>query len=167
MRKLANKPTYSVKFRRRREKKTNYRKRRIMLLSGRVRFVVRRTNKRIICHIVESKAGQDRTLCWADSRELKKYGWNHAVSNIPAAYLTGYLCAKKSKKKKAILDMGLFRSTKGSRIYACVKGAIDGGMDIPVNEDILPKEDRIKGKHIKEDMEKLFEKVKSKIGGAK
>jgi len=62
---------------------------------------------------------------------------------------------------KAILDVGLRRTTTGSRIFACVKGAIDGGLYIPhkptrfvgynkeekkLNYDILKK--HITGAHI-------------------
>ena len=39
-------------------------------------------------------------------------------------------------------------STKGSKIYAAIKGAKDGGISIPHSEEILPSEERISGQHI-------------------
>ena len=105
----------------------------------------------------------------ASSKELKKLGWNFACDNLPAAYLTGLLIAKKAKGKvkEAILDTGLYRSIKGNRIYAVVKGAIDGGLKVPVDEQMFPNEDRIRGKHIQKfkDLPEIFEKVKEKILG--
>jgi hypothetical protein len=38
---------------------------------------------------------------------------------------------------------------KKIHLYAALKGAIDAGLKIPYNEEILPSEDRIKGEHIK------------------
>ena len=55
--------------------------------------------------------------------------------------------------------------TKGSRIYAALKGVIDSGVNVPHTPDILPSEDRIRGKHISEDLEKIFEEIKNKIVG--
>ena len=87
--------------------------------------------------------------------------------NTSAAYLTGYLCAKKAIKEGldgAVLDMGLKSSTKGSRVYAALKGAIDAGLEILYNDIVLPDDDRITGEHIaqyaqtldKAEMEKKF-----------
>jgi putative ABC transport system ATP-binding protein len=84
-------------------------------------------------------------------KELKKIGWTFACDNLPAAYLTGLLIGKRSLDKKitdAVLDSGLHTSVKGSRVYAVVKGAKDAGLNVPVNEEILPSEERIKGEHI-------------------
>jgi large subunit ribosomal protein L18 len=98
---------------------------------------------------------------------LKKLGWVR-TGNVPASYLTGLLAGKKAKNKKveeAILDMGLQISTKGSRIYAALKGVLDSGIKVPCSEEILPSEDRIRGKHISKDLEKQFDEVKNKIVG--
>jgi len=163
VRELANKATHVVKFRRRREGKTDYRKRRILLISGKTRLVIRKSNQRIICQVVSSKEGQDKVLTQVSSNQLKKMGWKFSTVNLPAAYLTGLLCAKKSKIKNAVLDMGLNVSTKGSKIYAALKGAIDGGMKIPFDEKIFPSEKRIKGNHIDKKIEKVWGELKSKI----
>ena len=101
----------------------------------------------------------DKVLVSAHSGEIKKLGWKFNTSNIPCAYLTGYLLGIKAKKKninEAILDIGLNTSTKGSRIYASLKGVIDAGLNITHKEEILPDEKRISGEHIKN----YYEKVK-------
>ena len=137
--------------RRRREQRTDYRQRLRLLKSRKPRLVVRASVNSITCQIVSHDSKGDRTLVSASSLELKKHGWKGHTGNIPAAYLTGFLCGQKAKKhkiKEAVLDMGLHISVKGSRIYASLKGAIDSGLDIPHSAEILPPEDRIKGAHI-------------------
>jgi len=52
------------------------------------------------------------------------------------------------KLGEVILDIGMQRSTKGSRIYAALKGAVDGGLNVPYSEEILPSDERIRGLHI-------------------
>ena len=75
----------------------------------------------------------------------------------------------KKEIKEAILDLGLYPSTKGSRIYACVKGVLDAGLNIPCDESIFPSEERIKGLHIAKHLEKFkslpeeFEKIKQNL----
>ncbi len=157
-----------VRFRRRRESKTNYRKRYILLKSNEARLVIRKTNRYIITQIVKSKEAQDSTLCYVNSKELEKLGWSFSFKNIPAAYLTGFLIAKKAKEKKikkVIIDVGLYRSTKGSKLYAVIKGVIDGGLEVSCKEEILPSEERIKGKYTKksDEINKKFNEIKEKI----
>ncbi|MEK6914148.1 MAG: 50S ribosomal protein L18 [Nanoarchaeota archaeon] len=136
--------------RRRRENKTNYLKRLILLKSDTPRLIVRKTNRYIILQIVESDKAQDKVIVSVNTKELLKYGWPKenvgSLKSLSAAYLAGILIAKKSVNKKikeCILDSGLIPSTKGSRIYACVKGAIDGGLKIPHDKNILPTNDMI------------------------
>ena len=93
----------------------------------------------------------DKVLLSAHTSELKKYGWKANTSNLPSSYLVGLLLGLKAKKKEineAILDLGLQPSIKGTALYAAMKGAIDGGLNVPCSEKIMPKEDRIKGIHI-------------------
>jgi len=159
-------PTYKMPFKRRRLEKTDYQKRLKLLSSGKPRLVVRKSLNYIIVQIIGFDKKGDKTLAGLTSKELKKLGWKFACDNLPAAYLTGMLIGKRAMKKKineAILDAGLYSSTKGSRIYATAKGAIDAGLKLPIGEEILPSEDRIKGKHISNDVEKEFEKIKQKI----
>ncbi|MFH1473717.1 MAG: 50S ribosomal protein L18 [Candidatus Aenigmatarchaeota archaeon] len=159
--------TAIIKFKRRREKKTNYKKRLALLKSEKTRLVIRKSISNISIQFINFDTEGDKTVVTIVSTELKKLGWTKG-GNIPAAYLTGLLAGKKAKEKKiveAILDLGLQTSTKGSRLYAALKGVLDSGVNIPHSESILPKEDRIKGKHISEDVAKQFEDVKKKIEG--
>lgn len=160
----------NIKYRRRHEKKTDYQARMEMLKSEFPRLIIRKTNKYIIAEIAGSKEAQDFVMCYANSKELQKLGWNLSMKNIPAAYLTGCLIASKAKKKnikKVIVDLGIQRSTKGSKLYAVIKGAKDNGLDINCSAEIMPSEDRIKGKHLakKDNIEELIKKVKERIAG--
>lgn len=80
---MATGPRYFVSFRRRREGKTNYYSRLKLLLSGKPRMVVRKTNRHIICQLVEAKMEGDRTLVAANSSELVKYGYKGSLANTP------------------------------------------------------------------------------------
>ena len=50
--------------------------------------------------------------------------------------------------EKTFLDIGLHIPSKGTRIFAALKGVVDAGVEVPHSEDILPDEGRISGKHI-------------------
>lgn len=163
---MAKGPRFAVKFRRRREGSTNYQKRLSLLKSGKVRLVVRRSNKHITCQLVQYNRTGDKVLASATSKSLEKLGWKHSGKNLPAAYLTGYavgVAAKKAKVSEAILDHGLYDKTQGSRIYAALKGAIDAGLTVPHGEGLFPSEDRISGAHINEKVKKDFSAVKAKV----
>ena len=139
-----------VPHRRRRELKTNYHTRLGLLRSGKPRIAVRKSVNNILCQLIEYQTDGDKTILSADSKELKKFGWNAGTGNIPAAYLTGLLCGVKAKGKvkEAVLDIGLYRSTKGNRLYAALKGAVDGGLTVAHSDKVLPGEERLKGQHI-------------------
>ena len=149
---MATGPRYRVPFRRRREGKTNYRARRALVLSRVPRLVVRLTLKHAIVQVIEAESIGDKVLVSAHSTELAKaYGWLSNRGNIPSAYLTGLLCGFKAMAigvDKAFLDIGLHIPSKGTRIFAALKGAVDAGVEVPHSEDILPDEGRISGKHI-------------------
>ena len=142
---------YTIPLRRKKEGKTNYRKRLRALLSNKRRLVVRKSLNNIYAQIIEYHPEGDKVIVCANSMELKKFGWKTDGGNIPSAYLVGLLLGKKAKEKginEAILDIGLNKSIKGSRIYALLKGALDGGLKVPCSQDILPANERIKGMHI-------------------
>ncbi len=147
-------PRYKVPRRRRREGKTNYRKRYKMVLSGKTRLVVRKTLKYIDVKIIDFAPQGDIVRAAAHSAELvKKFGWRASTSSTPAAYLTGFLAGLRAKAKgieEVIVDIGLHRPVRGARVFAAVKGALDAGLKIPVSEEVLPTEDRIRGEHIAE-----------------
>ncbi len=171
--------TRTVPYRRKREGKTDYKKRLKLLLSHKPRLVIRKSLDNMIAQIVEYDEKGDKILVSAHSSELKKLGWKFSKGNLPAAYLTGLLAGAKAKKKKiseAMLDLGLQTSVRGSRIYACLKGVIDAGIKVPHNPEILPDADRISGKHIADyaskskqfktnvsELPKAFEDMKKKI----
>ena len=156
--------------RRKQERKTNYNKRLILLKGECLRLIVRKTNKYVILQIAESEQAKDKILYSINTKELLKHGWPEDKKNslkiLSASYLGGLLLGKKIKeKKKIILDTGLIPNTKGSRIYAAVKGLADSGIEIKYNKKIMPSEDRIQGKNMKEDFSEIFNKIKGEISG--
>lgn len=155
---MALKKMHVVPFRRKLEGRTNYKKRLQLLVSGKLRLVIRKSLDNITAQIVEYIPVGDKILLSCHSNELKKFGWNSSKSNLPAAYLVGLLLGIKAKEKKiaeAVLDIGLNPSTKGSRIYAVVKGLIDAGFNIPCSKEILPADEKVSGKHIGDYAKKL------------
>jgi large subunit ribosomal protein L5e len=123
--------------------------------------VARVTCSKVICQVTYATLQGDRVLCEADSNELRRYGYGAGLANYSAAYATGLLCARRLLKQtgldklyagdagvtgeyfnvgekpqdrkpfKAVLDVGLVRTTKGNRVFGAMKGACDGGIHIP------------------------------------
>jgi large subunit ribosomal protein L18 len=154
--------------RRRHESRTNYLKRKRLLESRKARVVIRKSNKYITIQYIESKAAQDNVKVSITSKELLEYGWPQekagSLKSLPAAYLTGLLFGNKAKKlASAVLDTGLIRSTKGSKIYSALKGMVDAGFVISHNPEVFPAVERIENENAKG----FFDKVKSKIGASK
>lgn len=140
-----------ISYRRKREGKTNYKKRLKLLISKTPRLVIRSTNKQIIVQIAEYNPDGDKIICGANSGILKKSGWKYSCNSLPACYLTGLLLGKKAllkKTNKAILDSGLQTLVPGSRIYAALKGVIDAGIKVPASDKVFPSEERLSGAHI-------------------
>jgi large subunit ribosomal protein L18 len=161
---MAKSSTYTVPFKRKREGKTNYRKRLNYLKSGKPRIIIRRTLNNIIIQSANYDEKGDKILETTTSKELKKFGWSLHTGNVPAAYLTGLLFAKKSKIKEGVIDLGLRKPTKGSRLSAAIKGISDGGIKINYSDKIMPDEKRLKGTHTKsKDAPKIFEETKKNI----
>ena len=150
--------------RRRIEGKTDYKARLAMLKSGKIRLVIRKTNNYIIAQFVESDIAQDKIIFGLSSSALLTKGWpkekTGSLKSIPAAYLTGLILGNlaKSKIKEAILDIGVHRNVKKSRIYAALKGVIDSGVQIPHSSEALPSLD-----NMNPEIKKIFDKVKSTI----
>ena len=114
-------------------------------------MVVRPTNKNMTVQVIKADPTGDQVMVSAQSSELKALGWKAACGNMPAAYLTGLLIGTRAKAKgvnNAILDIGLSARGPGSRIFAAAKGALDGGLAIPIDKKALPGEDRLRGDHI-------------------
>jgi large subunit ribosomal protein L5e len=162
---------FQVKFRRRREGKTDYRARKRLIMqyknkynTPRYRLVVRFSNTDITTQIVFAKIAGDQVMAAAYSHELKRYGVKAGFTNYASAYATGLLLARRLLTKlgladkykgqesvtgedytvkvneegprpfKALLDVGLARTTTGARVFAVLKGALDGGLNVPHSE---------------------------------
>ncbi len=144
-------PRYRVAFRRRRVNLTDYQMRKAMIRSGILRMVVRPSLKHIYIQLVEVSPAGDKILAAVSSKALGKYGWNVSYNNTSAAYLSGLLLGKKALAlgmDEAILDIGLRRPSIGSKLFAALKGAVDAGLKVPYDKQILPSEARIRGEHI-------------------
>ena len=151
-----------MKLKRRVTGKTDYNRRLSMLKSRAPRLVVRKRANSITAQIVSYNPTGDKVLVTAFSKELEKLGWPYSNKNLPAAYLTGLLCGKKATEKqikKAVLDVGPKTPKHGTRTYAVLKGAVDGGLEINCNESVFPSEDRLMGKHITENVSKIKNKA--------
>merc|ERR1712205_247375 len=162
---------FQVKFARRRAGKTDYYARQRLITqdknkynSPKYRFVVRFTNRDVICQVVYATLAGDVCIASAYSHELPKYGMKAGLTNYAATYATGLLCARRLLTKygladayegktedlgedyhveqgdeearpfKCFLDTGLVRTSTEARVFAAMKGAVDGGLDIPHNE---------------------------------
>jgi len=162
---MAKGPRSKVPFRRRRERKTDYRHRKNLIMSGLPRAVVRCSTRNTMIQIAQFKPEGDAILATANSSELKKLGWKKATGSTPAAYLVGYMVGMRAKKvsPKAVLDIGLRTPSKGAKVFAALKGMLDAGMEIPHDDAILPPQERINGSHIGDELPKMFESVMIKI----
>lgn len=164
-------PRYYVKPRRRREGKTDYRKRLGLLKSGKIRLVIRKSLKNTQIQFVKYKEEGDNIIASANSKELKnKYNWKFSTSTIPAAYLTGLLAGSRAKEKgisECVLDIGRNTPSNGCKIFAALKGILDAGLVCPYSEEKLPKEDRIMGKHLDKEISTSVNDIKTKIIGGK
>ena len=157
-----------LKFKRRRCGKTNYKKRLNLVKSNKHRLIVRVSNSYINASVVQYEKDGDKTSIFVSSKNLKKFGWKHPLKNVPSAYLTGILISSKAKEKnikECILDIGSHTPTKGARVFAVLKGAVDGGLNVPHEDTKIPNEKRLKGEHIDKSLSKDIEEIKKKILG--
>jgi large subunit ribosomal protein L5e len=95
-----------VKYKRRRQGKTDYYARKRLITQARnkynapkYRLVVRFTNKDIICQIITAELTGDKVFAAAYAHELKRYGITHGLTNWASAYATGLLVARRALKK--------------------------------------------------------------------
>ena len=158
-----------LRFKRRRNGETDYRRRMKMLRGGFARAVVRVTNTQTNCQLVNYEPTGDIVKISIDGHTIvEKYGWPIDASrkSIPASYISGYAMAKTAiaaGHKEAVLDIGLAASTPGNRVFAALKGMVDAGMEIPYGEHVLPDDDRINGSHIDDSIAKAVEAAKKSI----
>ncbi|VDM53263.1 unnamed protein product [Angiostrongylus costaricensis] len=139
------------------------------------------------------------TVLVMDCEELLNNTFKVGLTNYAAAYATGLLLARRHLKNlkldgtfkgqeeltgdfytveeergrrpfKAVLDVGLARTTTGCKVFAVMKGVADGGINVPHSEnrffgydsvskkyDAEAHRDRILGKHVAEYMRFLKE----------
>jgi len=175
---------YQVKYRRRREHRTDYYARKRLITQDKnkyatpkYRLVVRFSNKDIICQIFSADLDHDNCVAAAYAHELRRYGLKVGFTNYAAAYATGLLLARRVNAKfglsdlfkgkvevdgedynvlkdadpegkapfKALLDVGLARTTTGARLFGALKGACDGGLNIPHKDRRFPGSKDIEG----------------------
>jgi len=159
-------PIYKVSFRRRREGKTDYRKRLALVKSDKIRMVVRRSNRFVLVQFIKFEPSGDRTLVGVDGPKMNKlFGWQ-SKRNVWSAYLTG-LCAGraaiKSGVKEFVFDTGRYTASKGNVIFAALKGALDSGLKTSVSEGTEEKMPSNKISNPPEALKSGFEETKKKI----
>ena len=150
--------------------------------------------------MVHATLAGDVVLCAAYAHELPRYGLKVGLTNYAAAYATGLLTARRAlaalglaetyvgseqatgedftveevdgapRPFSVLLDTGLKRTSTGSKVFAALKGALDGGLDVPhsdkrfVGYDAVDKaldtemlQKYVLGGHVGEYMEELQE----------
>ena len=165
---MAHGPLYRVGFRRRREMKTDYKRRLALLKSGETRVVVRTTNRNVIVQFVNYVESGDQVVATAEARELPEMGYKAAGNNTPSAYLTGRLAATRAKEAgitEGVLDLGRASPHKGGVIFGALKGVIDGGVEVPAG-DVFPTEERIRAEQLGEEKAAAFAASYQKIVGS-
>merc|ERR1711930_43475 len=164
------------------------------------RLIVRSTNRDVVCQVAYSRMAGDVIIAAAYSHELPQFGCKVGLKNYAAHYCTGLLLARRLLKKfnldkayvgqtevdgdeynvepnddgpgpfRCFLDTGLTRTTTGNKVFGALKGAVDGGLDIPHSTKRFPGYDNeednfdaethckyIFGGNVAEYMEKLKE----------
>ncbi|VVB99118.1 50S ribosomal protein L18 [uncultured archaeon] len=158
-------PVYKVAFRRRRKNLTNYAKRLALVKGNAPRMVVRKSGTGVLIQFIEFTAKGDKVIVGSHSSSLKKIGWAPRC-NAPTAYLCG-MAAGKAAKKKGVkhfnLDIGMQAPSRGSVVFAALKGAIDAGLESNYTEEMI-SEARISGADIAAYAKMLKEKDASKYG---
>ena len=141
--------SYIKTLKRIRNNKTNYRKRKAVLISKRKFVTIKVSNQNIHCQLIQPAMKGDLVLTHAGSKELAKYGWKGSLNNLSACFLVGLILGKKMEAKKidsAILYIG--KTSFTSKVAACLKGIAAAGINIPLSEESLPSEDRVNGSQI-------------------
>lgn len=168
---MAHGARYRVPFRRRREGRTDYKRRQALLKSRQPRVVVRRSLTNVRVQVVAYAPEGDRVLASADGRELAALGLQGTSGkSVPAAYLTGLLAGKRAKEagvEQAVLDLGRHGPSAGGRVFAALKGVLDAGLQVPHGDEVLPADERLRGQHIEGFDANQVATVKQRIlGGA-
>lgn len=202
---------YQTKYRRRREGKTDYQQRRILITQDKnkyqtpkYRLIARITNRDVIAQVASAELKGDRIHASAYAHQLKEFGLKVGFSNYAAAYATGLLVARRvltlkglAKKYPGVkettgehfepeaqedqrpfkcnLDIGLATPSVGNKVFAVLKGAVDGGLLVPHSDkrfagyaqdsgelDAEVLRHRIFGQHVAEWMDDMEEEDNDK-----
>ncbi|MGC9191213.1 MAG: 50S ribosomal protein L18 [Conexivisphaera sp.] len=140
-------------YRRRREGKTNYHRRRVVVASRKPFITVFVSNRNVSAQLHVARKSGDEVIAQANSRELIGHGWSASRKSTPAAYLVGYLLGLRALKagvSEAVLYTGVRSFVPGSRVAAVVAGARDAGLNVAASEEVLPDQSRLRGEHIAE-----------------
>jgi len=166
---------FQVKFKRRREGKTDYFARKRLTHQDKnkyntpkYRLIVRFTNKDVTCQVAYARLEGDHIIAAAYAHELPRYGVKVGLTNYAASYCTGLLLARRLLTKlglnetyvgqtevdgeefnvesaddgpaafRCYLDTGLNRTSTGARVFGALKGAVDGGLEIPHSVSRFP-----------------------------
>lgn len=166
---------FQVKYKRRREGKTDYYARKRLVAqdktkynSPKYRLVVRFTNKDVIAQIIYATLHSDVVLSAAYAHELPRFGLKVTkCKDYAASYATGLLLARRVLTKLGLatqyvgqekpdgahymveetgekrpmlvlLDVGLHCTSTGARVFGTMKGAADGGLEVPHNTRRFP-----------------------------
>jgi large subunit ribosomal protein L5e len=166
---------FQVKYKRRREGKTDYYARKRLVAqdktkynSPKYRLVVRFSNKDVIAQIIYATLHSDVVLSSAYAHELPRFGLKvKNCKDYAAAYATGLLLARRALTKLGLatqyvgqekpdgahfiveesgerrpllvlLDVGLHCTSTGARVFGAMKGAADGGLEVPHNTRRFP-----------------------------
>ena len=134
------KTRYTPIFRRTRQGKTRYLKRKSMIISKKTLLCIGTSNKYSTFQFFIPMINGDLMKSSSHSVQLNKFGWTGSGKNTQALYLTGYLAGKKAKLagiKDAILYSGMKQFAAKSSLIAGLKGVIDAGIDVPAQNDIF------------------------------
>uniref|UniRef100_A0A8C6B360 Large ribosomal subunit protein uL18 n=1 Tax=Monodon monoceros TaxID=40151 RepID=A0A8C6B360_MONMO len=153
---------YQVKFRRRREGKTDYYTRKRLVIQDKNKYNA--PKYRMTVHVTN----RDIVFCAACARELPKYGVKAGLTNYVATYCTDLLLARRLLNRFGMdriyegqvevtggeysvesidgqpgaftcyLDAGLARTTTENNVFGALKGAVDGGLSIPHSTERFP-----------------------------
>jgi len=131
--------------------------------SPKYRIAVRFSNRDICAQVIYATIAGDKVVASAYAHELPKYGLSVGLTNYAASYCVGLLVARRCLTKyglaeqyegetevtgedynveagegarpfRAFLDVGIQTTSTGAKVFGFLKGACDGGMDVPHNE---------------------------------
>merc|ERR1712218_317780 len=142
---------------RRREGRTDYFARKRLVIQDKnkyntpkYRMIVRTSNTDVCCQIAYARLEGDIVICAAYSHELPRYGVKVVLTkfSLDTVYegntsVDGSMFCVEDQDGgpgafRACLDVGLARTSTGAKVFAALKGAVDGGLDIPHSEKRFP-----------------------------